>query len=115
MVTCTSQLISSSLFDIFPLVPLSDVNSDVTYSGQKKTFNSYLSLPTAIGRKQKKHFSTEEISTMPTWVTTMKHHHDPQWNMFTWLIHTTTLSNLQQIAYKIVEIHFNNNCENPLL
>ena len=71
----------------------------------KKTLNNYLSFPTAIDRKQKKHFSTEERRTMPTWVTTMKNHHNPQWNMFTWLIHTTTLSNLQQIAYKIVENH----------
>ena len=64
-----------------------DFNGRVKYSRQKRLWTtSYPSLQLLAGSK-KKHFSTEEIGTMPTWVTTMKHHYNPQWHMFTWLTH----------------------------
>lgn len=81
----------------------------------KKDFEQLLIPPCSYWQEAKKLFSTEEIGTMPTWVTTVKNQHNLQWNMFTWVIDTTTFSDLKQVAYKIVENHFNNNCENPLL
>ena len=53
----------------------------------KKDFEQLLIPPCSYWQEAKKHFSTEEIGTMPTWITTMKHHYNPQWNMFTWLAH----------------------------
>ena len=53
----------------------------------KKDFEQLLIPPCSYWQEAKKHFSNEEIGTMPTWVTTMKHHYNPQWHMFTWLTH----------------------------
>ena len=53
----------------------------------KKDFEQLIIPPCSYWQEAKKHFSSEEIGTIPTWVTTMKHHYNPQWNMFTWLTH----------------------------
>ena len=44
----------------------------------KKDFEQLLIPPCSYWQEAKKHFSNEEIGTMPTWVTTMKHHYNPQ-------------------------------------
>ena len=64
----------------------------------KKDFEQLLITPCSYWQEARKHFSTEEIGTMPTWIKTMKNQHNPQWNMSTRVIDTTTFSNLQQVA-----------------
>jgi len=49
----------------------------------KKDFEQLLIPPCSYWQEAKKLFSTEEIGTMPTWVTTVKNQHNLQWNMFT--------------------------------
>lgn len=60
------------------------------------------------------HFTTEEISAIPSWIKKEKNRSSSYSLYSTRIVDTSTFSEMQRVAYDIVFNHFSNSEQNPL-
>lgn len=77
-------------------------------------FNHSIIPPDGYWQEALQFFSKDVVDAMPRWISRQKNQNDTQWNVSVRTIDVTTFTKGQQLAYEIIQDHYNSFDDEPL-